>query len=163
MTHIKLVLIVLASLFIFAGCDGPTFARPQRPNTSSESTIKTTYNTPLTIGNKNLLVEIASTDQTRMQGLSGREPLTESQGMLFDFTNTTTRQPNFWMKDMKFNIDIIWIANNKIIGITPNVLAPSSNKELPLYSPPGDITHVLEVLAGWSNRNQIKVGDTVKW
>jgi len=163
MKRIQIYILLLSPLFLFAGCNEPTFAEPQRPNVQSESTISTAYDIPITVGDASLLVEVVATDETRAQGLSGRDPLTEQQGMLFDFTNTTIRQPSFWMKDMKFNIDIIWIADNKIIGITPNVPAPTSNESLPSYPPPGDITHVLEVIAGWSQRNQIKVGDTIQF
>ncbi|HMR54982.1 MAG TPA: DUF192 domain-containing protein [Candidatus Doudnabacteria bacterium] len=162
MKKIHIYILLFAPLFVFAGCNGPTFAEPQRPNVQSESIIATEYNTPITVANQNLFVEIVATDETRAQGLSGREPLTEKQGMLFDFTNTTIKRPSFWMKDMKFDIDIIWIADNKIIGITPNVPAPTPNETLPSYPPPSDITHVLEVIAGWSERNKVKVGDIVK-
>ncbi|QQS22681.1 DUF192 domain-containing protein [bacterium] len=123
------------------------------------------YSTPVQIGNNKLLVQIADTDSLRQKGLSGTKRLTHNQGMLFDFTNTANRRPSFWMKDMNFSIDIIWIKDNKIIGIEKSVPAPEINTpdyELKTYSPPGSITHVLEVNAGWSDQNGISVGDKIE-
>ena len=80
--------------------------------------------------------------------------------MLFDFKQST--QPSFWMKDMNFSLDLIWISQNKIAGVTENVPAPSNkNQKLPLYSPPSPIDQVLEVNAGWAKKNNIAVGDEV--
>src|SRR6266404_1229193 len=82
------------------------------------------YTQKLQVGKSIIYVEIANTDQSREQGLSGRDKLTDSQGMLFDFKNTGVTAPGFWMKDMKFNLDLIWIRENQIVGITPNVPHP---------------------------------------
>lgn len=101
-------------------------------------------------------------------GLSGRQTLGKNEGMLFDF-KTPKNDLFFWMKDMLFDIDIIWIADKKIIGITPNIPSPEKDKgleikdlRLPAYSPPSDVDQVLEVNAGWSEKNKIKIGDEVK-
>lgn len=115
----------------------------------------------IVIGNQTLVVEIADNDAARAQGLSGRKILQNGTGMLFDFTNTSYRKPGFWMKDMFISIDMIWIDQNKIIGITPNVPVPSDTTNLPSYHPPSEITHVLEVPAGWSAKNNITAGDSV--
>jgi uncharacterized membrane protein (UPF0127 family) len=120
------------------------------------------YNTPLYIGEKAILVEIADTSEKRSHGLSGRRPLTENQGMLFDFRGTRENRPSFWMKDMLFNLDLIWIKNGTVVYITKNVPRPTDYTEnLPLYSPPEDIDMVLEVISGFSERNQIQVGTKI--
>lgn len=121
------------------------------------------YDHTISVDGKNLLVEIVNTDDSRSKGLSGRSSLTEEQGMLFDFTNSEFRRPGFWMKDMKFDIDIIWINNNEIVGITDNVPATYNNVNLPSYYPPSDITHVLEVNSDWAERNNVNVGDKVNF
>lgn len=128
------------------------------------------------MGNKKILVEAADTPQKKQQGLSGREKLNDNQGMLFDFPNDDGARPGFWMKDMLFDLDIIWIKNNpstssgRIISITPNVPAPFKDKglgikdkHLPLYYPPDEIDQVLEVNAGWSRENEVEVGDEVRF
>ncbi len=135
---------------------------PSDTNTNVGLTKKTAKT--LTVKNQTLNLELANTDELRTLGLSYRESLPENTGMLFDFTNTGITKPAFWMKGMKFNIDIIWILDKKIIGITKNV--PASNlpdKELPTYPPPSEIGHVLEVNAGWSDKHNIAIGDQINF
>lgn len=122
------------------------------------------YSTTLTIEANTLCTQIVRSQEEKEKGLSGRNPLTENQSMLFDFTNSLNRQPGFWMKDMKFDLDLIWIKNDKVFAITENVSAPKNEKEnmdnnLQLYYPPKEIDAVLEVNAGWSKKNNLKVGD----
>ena len=114
------------------------------------------------INNTSVEVEIANTDDSRAQGLSDRKSLADGKGMLFDFRNTNYKKPGFWMKDMLISIDMIWITNGKIIGITPNVPLPPTDKDLELYYPPSEISHVLEVPANWSAKNNLEVGNVVQ-
>lgn len=109
----------------------------------------------ISVAGHELTVEVADTDETRSQGLSNREKLDDGKGMWFDFTNTNFRKPGFYMKDMLFSIDILWINNGKIIGVEKNIPLPEPNKDLIIYYPPSEITHVLEVPAGWVDRNSI--------
>ena len=123
------------------------------------------YNRRLQVGDKILSVEVVSTPSSQALGLSGRASLKDSQGMLFDFGQRV--RPAFWMKDMNFGLDIIWVSGGKIIGITGNVPAPDSNQKsqdsnLKLYYPPSPADMVLEVNAGWSGTNRIKIGDEVR-
>jgi uncharacterized membrane protein (UPF0127 family) len=134
----------------------------------------TPYTHKLQVNNKILMVEVVKDDSAIAKGLSGREKLGADEGMLFDYGNSTSVVPGFWMPDMKFDLDLIWIKNKKIIAITPNVPCPqspsapacgrqaapkSANDNLPLYYPPSPVDQVLEVNAGWSEKNNIKVGD----
>ncbi|MBI3232412.1 MAG: DUF192 domain-containing protein [Candidatus Doudnabacteria bacterium] len=122
------------------------------------------YNAPIAIGNKKIFVEVANTNEKKTQGLSGRKKLTDNQGMLFDFARINNARPGFWMKEMNFDLDLVWIKDEKIIGITPDVPRPSSpGDKLPLYYPPAPIDAVLEVNAGWSEKNKIEVGDEVRY
>src|SRR3972149_4363578 len=68
--------------------------------------------------------EIAGTPAERTRGLSGRECIGKNQGMLFVFDKPDYYP--FWMKNMRFPIDIIWIdASKKVVYVKSNV-APSS-------------------------------------
>jgi len=135
---------------------------------SQQNPVINNYDTPLFISGKQIFVEIASTDLKRAHGLSGREKLKEDQGMLFVFE--TPDVYSFWMQNMKFDLDLIWIKNNPstgsglIVGITADVPHPkSSNYNLPFYSPPSPVDTVLEVNAGWSKKYEIQIGNEIKF
>lgn len=124
------------------------------------------YNRELFVGSKKIFVAVADTNSKREQGLSGTKNLAEDTGMIFIFNSET--RPAFWMKDMNYNLDLIWINKNKIIGITADVPAPTCNlsletcnSNLPLYYPPSLVDQVLEVNAGWAKKNDIKIGDLI--
>ncbi len=109
------------------------------------------------LGGKEFRVEVANTMISRAKGLSGHAPLTDNEGMLFLFGESGNY--GFWMKDMKFPIDIIWIDGNKITtiapGVTPNTYPSSFYPDLPSDK-------VLEINAGTVQNLGVKVGDEVK-
>ncbi len=116
---------------------------------------KTSKERLLEIRDTSLYVEIADTPEKRRQGLSGRSKMRDDQGMLFIFDNPAS--PGFWMKDMFFSIDMIWIdANGFVVGITKNIPPDSFPKT---FEPPSPVLYVLEVNAGWADKNNISVGD----
>jgi uncharacterized membrane protein (UPF0127 family) len=117
----------------------------------------------VTIGSKVVNVEVASTEASREQGLSGRTSLAADGGMLFVFESKQVN-PTFWMKGMQIPLDFIWISGGKVVRIDQNVPAPSPNtpdSSLKLYIAGQPIDYVLEVNAGFSQLNSIKVGDSV--
>lgn len=135
-------------------------------NNEDEGDVEGIDTTPLPtkqiqVGEIPVTVDVADTDIAKQHGLSGRKKLDDGTGMLFDFSSTNFKRPGFWMKDMFISIDIIWINNGKIIGIEPNVPLPPEDADLPVYYPTSEISHVLEVPAGWSMKNNIGIGTTV--
>lgn len=114
----------------------------------------------LKIGEKIVRVEIADTLSSRTSGLSNHNKLADDQGMLFVFQDKAIEK--FWMKDMKFNLDIIWIADNQIIKIDKNLPAEGSTPNN-IYSSDVPINYVLEVNAGWADKNDIKVGNIINY
>lgn len=117
----------------------------------------------LTINNIRVDVEIAQSDEERAKGLSFRENLKQYSGLLFDF-KSANKQPVFWMKDMLFPIDIIWIKNSKIVKINANAQPEKPDtleKNYKLYKAPTVIDYVLEVNANWCDQNGVSVGDEV--
>jgi len=118
----------------------------------------------VTIGGISLEVEKATTAKERETGLSGRSSLGNNEGMLF-FLENKDSIPIFWMKGMKFNLDIIWIKSAKVTQIDKNVLAPEEDApdaQLKRYSPKEPVEYVLEVNSGFCDENKIKVGDPVQ-
>lgn len=112
------------------------------------------------VGSAELFVQYAATEATRERGLSGREPLGAREGLLFFFPVPAVY--GFWMKDMRFDIDIIWIKDSRIIGVSERVPAPRTpNVPLPTYYPPSTVDMVLEVGAGVAGELGIHEGDAL--
>jgi len=106
-------------------------------------------------------VFIADDVEEKRRGLIGHESLSKKSGMLFIFDLPNI--PHFWMKDMQFPIDIIWIFQNQIIGWSENALPQPSvlSDELIIYYPPSLVDMVLEVTAGTVRESNIRIGDIV--
>lgn len=102
-------------------------------------------------------IELADTAEKKAHGLSGRSDLGENQGMLFLYDKPGLY--SFWMKGMQFPIDIIWIDENyTIIDITKNVRPDSFPQS---FQPQRHAQYVLEVNAGFADKNDIDIGDAV--
>ncbi len=113
-----------------------------------------------TIGGHTFNIEIAKTPTEKEIGLSSKQSLPQDQGMLFPFDKPGNY--SFWMKNMKFPIDIIYIKYNTIVSIFQNVQPPSSTEqELPIYTPVAAADSVLEINAGLSSKYNFKEGDKV--
>lgn len=115
------------------------------------------------INDAKIKVEIADTQAKRSQGLGGRESLSDDEGMLFIFEKMD-KYP-FWMKELKFHLDFVWIRGEKVVDILTNISPPQAGQKdetLPIYQPKEPVDKVLEVNAGTVARLKIKVGDTVK-
>lgn len=117
----------------------------------------------LQINDAKFKVEIADTQAKRSQGLGGRNPLKEDEGMLFIFPNPV--KTPFWMKGLTFPLDFIFIKDDKVIDIIKNAPPPALgqvDESLPIYQPKTEVDKVLEVNAGTVERLGIKVGDNIK-
>ncbi len=112
----------------------------------------------LKIGSKVISIEIVDNELAREKGLSGRASLAENSGMLFKFPKPIIGR--FWMKDMRFSIDIIWIHNGKVVGIEKNAPIPA-DATIATFSSPELIDQVLEVNGGFCDKNNLKIGDKV--
>lgn len=122
---------------------------------NSTSTVK--------INNQTFSVELANDEATREQGLSGKTTLAENSGMLFVFPQKG--KYSFWMRDMKFDIDIIYIDDDTVVDIFKDVKAPQADtpsSSLPLYTSEADANYVLEVPSGTVEKYLIKEGDKVE-
>ncbi len=117
--------------------------------------------TKVLVNGKTVNVMVARTDGEKQIGLSGKDEIAENQGMLFIFD-----KPNyysFWMKEMKFPIDIIYINGGKVTTIVKNAKPPSSaNAELTIYHPAQQSDKVLELNAGSADKFSIKTGTVIK-
>jgi hypothetical protein len=120
---------------------------------------KENTHTIISINGHHINIEYADTEEKRTQGLSGRESLPLEQGMFFIFT--TPHIYSFWMKDMNFSIDILWINEKyEIVSITDN-LRPETYPET--VSPQEKVLYVLELNENAVEEYKIKIGDMISF
>jgi uncharacterized membrane protein (UPF0127 family) len=111
------------------------------------------------LGNKIYRFEIVNSNNGRTQGLSDRIEI-GSDGMLFVFN-----QPDFhsiWMKDMLFDLDLIWLKNEVVVDFDLGVSKPESGSslaKLTIYQPEQKVNLLIEVAAGFVEQEEIKIGD----
>lgn len=150
-TKLKIILIVAIIISLFFTIY--SFIRYNSSNNQKYKIVK--------IYNQHLNVEIASDNLTRAKGLSDREILDKNSGMLFTFPSADYHR--FWMKDMHFPLDFIWIKDNIVVDLTQNVPYPKNNDEnLEIITPKEPSNNVLEVNAGKILEWNIKIGDVVE-
>ncbi len=106
-------------------------------------------------------VEVAATETQKRRGLSGREHLGKLQGMIFPYDHK--EQYEFWMKDMRIPLDVIWIADALVADITKNVPAPKIGERPAMMRPRVPVDTVLEVRAGVVDTYGIQIGDAVRY
>ena len=105
----------------------------------------------LTINGETFIVEIAESEEERSRGLSGRETLPEGRGLFFVFE--IPGKYGFWMKDMNFGIDIIWIDESwRVVGVEREVRPETFPK---IFYPVRAIKYVLELPAGTADEKRI--------
>ena len=110
---------------------------------------------------KKISVEVADTVEKRSLGLGKRSGLENGWGMLFVFEKR--KQHGFWMKDMEFPLDIIWLDNHRIAYILRNV-QPAKSGVIPLVmTPPVAGNFVLEIDAGRADELNLQVGQRLKY
>jgi uncharacterized protein len=102
-------------------------------------------------------VDIAATGAEKAKGLGERDNMPQNHGMLFPYDHK--EQYGFWMKGMRFPIDIIWIEDHTIVDISKNVPIATSGA-LPSYYPKKPVNKILELNAGTVDRLGIEIGDT---
>jgi len=115
----------------------------------------------LVIDGRPFTVQVVKTPATIQQGLSGRDSIA-TNGMLF--VMPTIDLHGFWMKDMKFDLDLVWIKDCQVIGVTLGVPAPVPGtpiESLPTYQPPGPVDMVLEVPSSKSPAGNWPVGTPI--
>ncbi len=151
----KIFLLSMTAL-LATGC-APQATTPTRVPARTLSPTK-----KIVLGNTVLSVQVAATPNEQQQGLSGIENIQANEGMVFTYSPPS--RPTFWMKDMLFPIDIIWIRDGNVIGISKDV-QPADTRQvdttLAQYPSPGNVTAVLEVQAGWTTTHAIHPGSVV--
>ena len=111
------------------------------------------------IGSKRVAVELADTPAKQSKGLGYRDRLAWDHGMYFPYERPAFY--SFWMRGMRFSIDIIWIRKGRIVDLHADVpFEPGTNG--PTVRPRELVDGVLEVPAGYAAAQGWKIGDRVR-
>jgi uncharacterized membrane protein (UPF0127 family) len=114
-----------------------------------------------TVRGKQVTLEIARTRAEQSLGLGQRDSLPWGHGMLFPYERPAFL--TFWMKGMRFDIDIVWIRDGRIVGISAFVPYPRENPDKPATVRAPELADmVLEVPAGFAQANGWRRGDRVE-
>ena len=149
----------LAFAVLLVACSGSSHSSPTRtsPIATPEvpdilfGTTQIHFDTPK--GPRDLDVDVASNPAQSERGLGYRDSLALDAGMIFDLHET--RVPTFWMKGMRFSLDMVWIGEDKrVAGITAGVQPQpgASDEQLRRYAAPSPVRYVLELNAGAAAR-----------
>lgn len=107
--------------------------------------------------NRCVQLEVARTESQKNRGLSGRDTLPENRGMLFVFDRTDAHC--FWMKDMKFGLDMLWLDERGDIVFMRQNVAPETYPDTQCPDVPA--RYVVEVRAGMAGRAGLRVGGSL--
>jgi len=128
-------------------------------NKNSENNFDVRHTKYVKIGDEIIKVDLALTPTEQELGLSIKDNLKNDEGMLFIFNNSGVYP--FWMKDMSFPIDIIWIGDDfRIVYIKKDAKKDSYPE---IFDPNKNSKYVLEVNALFSEKKNLKEGDKVEF
>lgn len=118
-----------------------------------------TKNSSVFINNKKITLEVADTPETRETGLMFRDNMDENHGMIFLFDKPEVT--NFWMKNVKIPLDILFIYKNKIVKLY-TMLSGCTNEPCEIYPSEHIVDSVIEVNSGFCYKNKIKAGQKIE-
>lgn len=117
-------------------------------------------NTEVLVNEQTFDVTVAKSETEKQIGLSETEVLGVNEGMLFVFDRPDFY--SFWMNNMKFPIDIIFVNGNRVTTVISNAPAPTNpNESLQIYKPGSESDKVLEINAGLAKKYGIKEGTII--
>ncbi|MDO8522402.1 MAG: DUF192 domain-containing protein [bacterium] len=109
------------------------------------------------LAGQDVRVSVVSTPEARTKGLSGRTGLARGEGMLFIFN--LDAKYGFWMKDMLFPIDILWLSSEGRVVDMRESVSPATYPAV--FTPNLGARYVLELFAGFASAHNVKIGDFV--
>lgn len=149
-----LITVALAAIFLFLALGA--FRASQSPVAEAPASVLEART--IELKGQVIQVSVADTESSRRQGLSGRAGLEPDEGMLFVFPEDGIH--GFWMKDMRFSIDILWLsASGSIVYMAQNI-SPDTYPQN--FSPDTPARYVLELSAGYVEEHAVSIGDIVR-
>ena len=110
------------------------------------------------INGKRLEVRIADSVEEREEGLQGVQKLEGYDGMLFVFEKK--EKVSFWNKNTLIDLDLVWIAGGKVVGVD---FLPNQQSGLKIIQSPREVDMVLELPSGKAGEFKISEGDMISW
>ena len=161
-TLLVFVLVVLLSVSSFILLLSDALGQAERLTSNLVNSQSPPNKISITISGVRLQADVALTADEQTKGLSIKDALQSDEGMLFPYE--TPRILSFWMKDMKFPIDIIWLsADKRVVHIEENLQPCSPLLPCPSYASNVPAQFVLETKAGFSSENGITEGTPVEF
>ncbi|MBP0000960.1 MAG: DUF192 domain-containing protein [Cyanobacteria bacterium SID2] len=161
------IAVVLSSIVVY-GCSSETIALSQKDNLDRSVPVEnapTVQPLPLLararVGDRWIALEVARTPQQQAQGLMYRDSIDDDRGMLFPFEPPQPVQ--FWMKNVRIDLDMIFLYEGEVVGIAENV-PPCRTARCPTYSPGAGVLvdNVIELRGGRASELGVSVGDRVE-
>jgi uncharacterized membrane protein (UPF0127 family) len=111
------------------------------------------------LGGQLLSAQVANTTESRTRGLSNTDPLKSNEAMLFIFDQSSRWK--IWMKDMRYNIDIVWLNEQKIVVHIVSQATPESYPQE--FGPDSPAKYVLELPAGFAKEHNVTEGSAASF
>jgi uncharacterized membrane protein (UPF0127 family) len=109
----------------------------------------------VTLGGDTYEAVVVDTPELQQKGLSGRKFLPQKSAMLFAFDAEDQRC--FWMKDMHFPIDIIWVDDGRRVTHVERAVSPATYPQT--FCPKAPAKYVIEVNS--RRADAVRPGDIV--
>ncbi len=110
------------------------------------------------IADRPIELEVAKTPEQQAMGLMYRTSLADDRGMLFEFK--PARWVNFWMKNCKISLDMIFLRDSVVKAIAVSA-PPCTTDPCPTYGPDTPVDRVIELRGGRAAELGVKVGDRI--
>lgn len=150
--------IVLGTFML--GCSTPTPAVSPTVTPVAQQSVNAAQNLPIaavtTIAGRKISLEVARTPTEQATGLMHRDTIADDRGMLFVFE--PARPVGFWMKNVRFPLDMIFLENGQVKAIAPAV-PPCQSEPCQTYGPETPVNQVIELRGGRAAELGIRVGD----
>jgi len=168
----KLILIIMiffilaiTSFLLIKNINSKNIKKESKENNQNQENISQPLAQPsplptITIENCTFIIETAISPEQKQQGLSQRQSLNQDSGMLFIFDQKN--KYGFWMKDMNFALDFVWISDDKIVDLSENVPI-FKNNQITKIIPKNPVNKVLEINAGMIKQCQISKNSIIKF
>lgn len=151
------LLSLIATGLLLLGCTPPPAVSSSQMEANLGQTLP--ISAQVKVADQIIQLEVAQTPEQQATGLMYRDSLADDRGMLFSFN--PARRVSFWMKNVRINLDMVFLRNGQVKDVANNV-PPCTTEPCPTYGPNTAIDQVIELRGGRAAELGIQVGDRLK-